>query len=527
MTLQLDHSITLSGLQLRRLYHYRLKFVSGGQAVESDDYECDTFFDYSLSESRPTVGGNQDTERPETAAPRTAWEHEVGVEIGAKAGQVLDHGLCVVMGLRDGLLLRDLAERSRFRVLAFDDDSDRVAKLRGELFDEGLYGGRVTIRVAESLAKLPVIGQWANLLLSERPETLASDQGTRREVERLLRPDGGTVLLGNGLQDFDSVERAATVERLANWKLAAEESSSGIAQRGFSYSDDLVRLKLVRAPLTSSGEWSHLYGRPDNSAFNGESLGHAKSTSDLTLQWIGRPGPRYQSDRSGRKPSPLSTAGRLFLQGLNRIVAVDHFNGSILWSLEIPDFERFNMPRDSSNWCADRDHVYAVVRDRLWVIDAATGDVKQQISVVEQEAGTPPDTEEPVAFDWGFVAREGDVLIGSAVRSGSSWTGFWGKQGWYDQRAVPDVQDLQRSAVCPQSRDRRTAVAAFERRRVELDDHDRGRCHLLCRVAQRGRDQRSDAADRIEEALAGSVSGRRRRGHRFGSLGETDRYGRR
>ncbi|MHC4875136.1 MAG: outer membrane protein assembly factor BamB family protein [Planctomycetota bacterium] len=419
-----DHSVTLSGLRRNRMYDYRLKLVSGGQDVESDDYECDTFFNYSLEASPSGV----------SASGRV----DVGAVSGV-LGQAIDRGLCVVVGLRDGSLLKDLAERSRYRVLAFDDQSDRVAKLRAQLHEEGFYGGRVTIHLAASFAKLPVVGQWANLVMSERPESLASAPEARREIERLLRPDGGVALLRNNLRGDDSAERPAFVARLQKWQRDAEATSSGVAEGDVSDDDNGVWLKLVRAPLTKSGEWSHLYGRPDNSAFSGESLGHAKSTSDLTLQWIGRPGPRYQSDRSGRKPSPLSTGGRLFLQGLNRMVAVDHFNGSILWSLEIPDFERFNMPRDCSNWCADRDHVYAVVRDRLWVIDAATGDVQQQIPVAQQEAGSPKETEEQVTFDWGFVAREGDVLIGSAVRSGSAWTGFWGKQGWYDQRSGPET----------------------------------------------------------------------------------------
>ena len=47
------------------------------------------------------------------------------------------------------------------------------------------------------------------------------------------------------------------------------------------------------------------------------------------------------------------------------IVAADAYNGTTLWALETPHFERFNVPRDCSNWCADQDAVYAAVRDRL------------------------------------------------------------------------------------------------------------------------------------------------------------------
>jgi len=39
--------------------------------------------------------------------------------------------------------------------------------------------------------------------------------------------------------------------------------------------------------------------------------------------------------------------------------------------------------------------------------------------------------------DWGYVGRYGDKLIGSAVKSGTSWTNFWGGAGWYDSKTGP------------------------------------------------------------------------------------------
>lgn len=122
-----------------------------------------------------------------------------------------------------------------------------------------------------------------------------------------------------------------------------------------------------------TGVWSHQYGLADNSAFGGETLCGASTAGRLAVQWIGRPGPRAQADRNGRKPSPLAVGGRLFMQGLHRIIAIDAYNGASLWSLEIPHFERFNVPRDSSNWCADPAHVFAAIRGRCWRIDATDG----------------------------------------------------------------------------------------------------------------------------------------------------------
>ena len=158
--------------------------------------------------------------------------------------------------------------------------------------------------------------------------------------------------------------------------------------------------------------------------------GGARTAPELVVQWIGRPGPRYQADRNGRKPPPLAVAGRIFLQGLHRLLALDHYNGSVLWSLEVPEMDRYNMPRDCGNWCADDKSLYVAIHDKCWKISAAEGRLLEVFDVNST-------TEDLVPSDWGYVAREADLLIGSAVRAGSSWTSFWGKEAWYDGTEGP------------------------------------------------------------------------------------------
>jgi len=215
-------------------------------------------------------------------------------------------------------------------------------------------------------------------------------------------------------------------EPFADWLAAASLKSESIDDRSGGW------LRVTRGPPTGAGQWSHLYGSADNSAFGGESLGGVKSADELEVQWIGRPGPRYQSDRGNRKPSPLSTAGRLFLQGWRRMLAVDAYNGSLLWSLEIADLERFNMPRDCSNWCADDRWVFAAVRDRCWRINAADGTISRMFPVQAARS-------KEAVWDWGYVAHEGDLLLGSAVPQGTAWTNIWGGsgEGWYDAQGGP------------------------------------------------------------------------------------------
>jgi outer membrane protein assembly factor BamB len=187
-----------------------------------------------------------------------------------------------------------------------------------------------------------------------------------------------------------------------------------------------VSVQLYSAPAREGAAgWTHMYGRPDNSAYAGETLGGASSIDQLRVAWAGRPGPRYQADRGNRKPSPLATDGRLFLQGLHRLIGMDAHNGQILWSRELPEMVRFNVPRDCSNWCADDHDLYVALQSRCKVIDGMSGQ-----DLAEYEVWNP--TDRPLY--WGFVARSGDLLLGTGVQPDALFTEFWGSEFWYDAK---------------------------------------------------------------------------------------------
>jgi hypothetical protein len=293
----------------------------------------------------------------------------------------VQRGVCILIGARAELAY-EIARQSELVVFCFEEDADRVRESRQWLYARGVYGTRVSVQQGKANAD-----GIANLLIA--PTTM-----NESDALRLLRPETGVALLG---------------------------------QR-----------RLQRPPLPGAGQWTHQYGNAANSAQSGEHLGGAQATGDLQVQWIGRPGADFGIDRNPRMPAPLSVAGRLFHQGMNRMIALDGYNGSILWTLEIPNLRRVNMPRDASNWCADPDALFVAVNDRCWVIDTATG-------ARQHTLGLPaPATSD--SHDWGYVAQAGDSVVGSSVKKASSYTAFWSKTRWYDK------QDAQSAAkVCSDS----------------------------------------------------------------------------
>lgn len=407
-----SHRAELHGLRHNTVYRYVIKVLAGNQPRATEKFECDTFFNFS-----PAV--LPDASHPDRPQDMTGRLYARAAEHVLSAGGVRE-GICLVIGSGDGRLASQLAGRSRLRVIGVDTDADAVAAARRRLKHAGTYGSRVSVQQVDSFDRLPFVGDFANLVVSQRVLSEGKCVGKAAEVLRLLRPGGGVALLGQPPATANELSKAA----LEAWCKAGDVPAT-IRQDKHG-----LWAQLVRAPLEDIGVWSHQYGLPDNSAYGGESLEGARSADDLAVQWVGRPGPRAQADRNGRKPSPLSVGGRLLMQGLHRIIALDAYNGTILWSLEIPDFERFNVPRDCSNWCADRRHVFAAVRDKCWRIDAADGKVSKFYPVI---AGPKDDWD----YDWGYLASHEDGLIGSAVKQGTSWTNFFGGDGWYDARSGP------------------------------------------------------------------------------------------
>ena len=395
------HRVRLTNLKRHRLYNYTIQIRRGKESLSTVQFECDTFFNYQ----RFPAGSPKP---PVNSAAATILKHNS-----------FPRGLCLVMGVNDGALLQQLAEGSHLHVIGFSTDPNAVSKARDRLYAAGLYGTRASVMLVSSLRQLPITRCCANVAVVVKEKGQVSDANEIAELHRILRPQG------IGLLAITAVPKARpfspeVLAFLEESKISHQQSSAN----GLSW------LKFRRPTLPGSGNWSHLYGSADNSAFGGETLQNVSSTDDLVVQWIGRPGPRYQPDRNGRKPSPLSVNGRLFLQGLQRLVALDSYNGTVLWSFEIPSLGRFNMPRDCGNWSADDDYLYVAIEDRLWQIDALTGQVVHQHQV-------PLGPNSEWDYEWGYIANVGDSILGSSVKKGTAFRSFWGgaSDGWYDAKS--------------------------------------------------------------------------------------------
>jgi outer membrane protein assembly factor BamB len=286
-------------------------------------------------------------------------------------------GYCLVLGARSESLLRELARQTRFKIIAVESDEKYIAGLRRSLDASGLYG-RIAVHHGAS-QKLPYPPYFANLVV------IASVTATApKEVCRVLRPCGGVAVMVDGASP-------------KTWLKSALPAGGGFTSAG----------ALQRGSLPGAGEWTHQYAAPDNRATSNDPY----VRGGLAPLWFGAPGPREMVDRHNCAAAPLFKDGRIFIPANERIIAIDAYNGTRLWSLDVPGSRRVGIPKDSGQMAVAADTVYIVVKGECWGINAATG--KRSITLKVPATGEKR--------EWGYLALLGNQAIGSSQRPGASF----------------------------------------------------------------------------------------------------------
>ncbi|MFP6873979.1 MAG: LamG-like jellyroll fold domain-containing protein [Verrucomicrobiales bacterium] len=361
------HSAALEGLDFATTYYYRIVLNTPEGQQFTPIYEFTTSLNFSVA----GIPGKAD-EQAELQA--MAILKETGVK----------RGYCLVIGGSKPELLIELARLSELSVIALESNRDTVNSTRKLLYRRGAYGARVTVLAVDDLdGVIPLTSCMVNLLVS-------LSRGEDAEIRRVLVPGRGKAVF---LADGGRI--------------------------------------LSRSKFKDSGDWTHQYGDAGNTASSKDTLGGATGTGDFAVQWVGRPGADFGIDRNPRMPAPICAGGRLFHQGMNRMVALDARNGAILWAVEAPDLRRVNIPRDCGNWCADDDWLYVAVKDQAWILAAESGERREILKVL-------PDSMAKHGHEWGYIGRTGNILLGSSVKASTGYTSFWSKRMWFDGKGPKD-----------------------------------------------------------------------------------------
>ncbi len=370
-----DHTLTLTGLGLEVPYHFLIKGTDeAGLPTQTRTWFLDTSFNYELIPKATSTATYPDDERGRTLA---AFADEILAETPR------DRGWALVLEAGDGRLAYELAIRSDLKIICIESSSKLRREAREHLKETGLYGSRISVHKGKR-NELPYGDYFANVIVAAGAPLGEGPRGADGEVRRLLTPNGGVAFV-------------------------RKESDDGVEV-------------LKRAALEGAGSWTTQYGDAANTSSSGDELVNGA----MTIAWFGRPGPRPMRDRGARNPAPLSAGGIMYVQGDDRIFGMDAYNGSILWTVEIPELIRTNVKADSTNMICDEKHLYVAVADSCWVIEGATGDVLRELQV--------PTADDPKFGDakraWGYLALTDGAFIGSITRTEGIFRGRSGE--WYD-----------------------------------------------------------------------------------------------
>jgi len=351
-------------------------------------------------------------EGPRPATISDAQKHTAG-DLVRRSGK--SEGYALVVGEPDTRLAEALARATRLHVVSLLGDAARILAERDRLLDAGLLGSRVAVHAVEDPASLHLPPYFADLVVVSR----AAEGPSPRECYRVLRPCGGAMC-------FVGFDDAAREEFIRGADIPREEVRRGV---------------VVRGKLPGAGEWRYPWADGGRRGIGSES----RVRFPVQVLWFGGPGPGRLVDRHLMGSPPVSTGGRVFMEGQHHVVAFDAYNGRELWSRPVREVGRKYSQYYSSSLVADDDSVYVVQHDKCLRMDQATGRTLFTYAIPEsviQEAGRPdmPDDVErpasanmagkakeltPVAagenpnvpnlrdLDWGYLSVTDDLLLGS------------------------------------------------------------------------------------------------------------------
>jgi outer membrane protein assembly factor BamB len=311
---------------------------------------------------------------------------------------VSTRGYCMAFGCGQGRLAYELTIRSDLTVLGCDSNQAAVDSGRAILEAADSYGEQITLQHGD-LNNLNYRNYAAVLVVSDSIIANGTCSGSAAEMFRMVRPAGGMAIIG---------QPPGCPNALSSSALRAWLDTAGLT---YTITDDSngVWARIVRDPLPGEGQWINEWADLGNTACSGDS----RITNSWKVLWFGDPGPRELVDRHSGTETSLYKNGRLVIPGENHVFCVDAYNGAKLWDVNVPDSSRIGMPRDAGFITMDSEDVFIAAEPNCRKIDLNSGAIVATYSVPTSVSN----------MDWGYLAIDGNSLLGSTQIRGASVIG--------------------------------------------------------------------------------------------------------
>jgi outer membrane protein assembly factor BamB len=327
-------------------------------------------------------------ESPLANSPAKAAFAEAAETMVRQAG--VQEGYCLVLGCETGQLAWEIAKRSKMTVYAVGADAEKVKAARLTCDAAGVLGARVCIDHVAADAQLPYSDYFANLVVCESTVLDGKLPPHFGEVQRLVKPHGGVLMVGQPAAGGGTPSAAAIDE----WRAAfGPLESKPVLESG-------KWIAAVRGALPGSGSWTHQYSTPENTACSDDQL----VKCPLGVLWFGAPGPAEMLNRHVRGASPVSRDGRMFVLGEDLVMAYDIYNGVKIWDRMITGASRPNASHDSSAFAVSEDGLFVGAGRKCLRLDPATGETLTRYELQQVPNAAPR---------FGWLGISGNRLYGS------------------------------------------------------------------------------------------------------------------
>jgi outer membrane protein assembly factor BamB len=343
-----------------------------------------------------------------TGAPELPTKHQLAARAlagdrgaNAKAASILKaagagEGYCLITGRASEALAGGLVRQSKLRIVVLEPDPKAAWWLRDELRAAGVGGDRVSVIVADA-AKIELPPYFASLaIVNSWPATKDAQAALVARVFASLRPFGGVAVLPASAGDAAALAKETPANDLAGgvWKPAGG-----------------MTLLVREGPLPGSADWIGEHADASNTRVSKDS----RVKAPLGLLWFGGSTSEAILPRHGHGPQPQVVGGRLFIEGMDLIRAIDIYTGRVLWEAPLPGVgDLYNNTAhqpganaSGTNYIATPEGIYVAYRRSCVVLDPATGQKTH-----EYVLPTPPGSKEPPL--WGYLNVFENYLIGGA-----------------------------------------------------------------------------------------------------------------
>jgi outer membrane protein assembly factor BamB len=301
-----------------------------------------------------------------------------------------NEGYCVAWGVGSGRLIHEIVRQSQLRVIAVEPDEQKVADFRRTMADAGLYGERVSVLHGDcDSAELPPY--LATLMVSEDADEAGIDweSGFLRKAFASLRPYGGVACLS-----IPAARRTAFSEAVSR--------DTTMAQARVREAGDWTLLTR-EGPLPGSADWTHENADAANTRVSKDRVVKAP----LGLLWFGGSSNEGVLPRHGHGPQPQVQGGRLFIEGVDMMRALDIYTGRPLWETKLPGVGKaydnlLHQPganAGGSNYSSTHDGIYVAYGKSVLRLNPATGERQAEFRLP-----IPPRSKEVPTCDFVTVA---------------------------------------------------------------------------------------------------------------------------